>query len=295
MIFNIQRFSTHDGDGVRTVVFYKGCPLRCWWCSNPESQSFGYSILYDKKFCKNFGDCMLAESKNINRRQKGLHINRNNILNPEKLKDTCLSKALTVSGEEKSVEDILTEIKKDIPFYRNDGGVTLSGGEPLSQDDDLVELLQELKKLQISVNIETTLHVKWEKIERCIGNVNIFLADLKHTNKNKFTKYVGGNSLLVMQNFVKLDNSRVNYIVRIPVIPEFNHTKAEIIEMIDFVGSLKNAKEIHFLPYHTFGEEKYKMLDMPYQMKNSRAVKDEELLPYLQYAQEKGFRTKIGG
>ena len=295
MIFNIQRFSTHDGSGIRTVVFYKGCPLSCWWCSNPESQSFEPSILYHKKFCKNFGDCLKTESKAFTRNENGLQIDRTLIENPENIRNVCLTKALSVSGERKNAEEILSEIKKDQPFYRSNGGVTLSGGEPLSQGNDLLELLENLKQLKINVNMETTLHVKWEKVERVIGRLDTFLVDLKHTNKEKFRKYTGGDSLLVMTNLVKLDNSEAKYIVRIPVIPGFNHTEKEIFELIDFVSSLKNAKEIHFLPYHTFGEEKYKMLGLPYKMKGIKRVEDHELDAYLKYAAEKGFRTKIGG
>ncbi len=295
MIFNIQRFSTHDGSGIRTVVFYKGCPLSCWWCSNPESQSFNHDILYHKKICKNFGDCIKAENNAIKRNEIGLQIDRSLIENKESLQNICLAKALTVSGEKKSVEEILTEIRKDLPFYRTDGGVTLSGGEPLSQGQELLELLLNLKNMKVNVNMETTLHIKWGKVERCIGLVDTFLADLKHTNKEKFRKYTGGDSLLVMTNFVKLDQSGANYIIRIPVIPGFNHSEKEIFEMIDFVSSLKNAKEIHLLSYHTFGEEKYKMLDLPYKMKGVKPVEDHELETYIQYAAEKGFITKIGG
>ncbi|WP_346857338.1 glycyl-radical enzyme activating protein [uncultured Draconibacterium sp.] len=296
MIFNIQRFSTHDGNGVRTVVFYKGCPLSCWWCSNPESQSFNYSFLYDKKFCKNFEDCILIEPKSISRSSDGsLQINREQIQNPENLKNTCISKALTVSGEQKSVDEILSEIEKDRVFYGKNGGVTLSGGEPLSQGIYLDELLHALKVRKISVNIETTLHVAWQKIERCIGLVDNFLVDLKHTQKDKLKKYTGGNTSLVMSNLIRLDNAGVNYIVRIPVIPEFNHSEVEITELIDFVSTLKNAREIHFLPYHTFGKEKYQMLGLTYKMGSITAVKHTELEPYIALAQNKGFKTKIGG
>lgn len=295
MIFNIQRFSTHDGNGIRTIIFYKGCPLRCLWCSNPESQSFEPSILYDKKYCKNFGDCIPAEKSAISKTNTGIQINRELIKNPENLKNVCLSKALTVSGENKTVEELLFEIEKDILFYREDGGVTLSGGEPLSQGNDLVELLQQLKEKKISVNMETTLHVKWEKVKRCIGLVDTFLVDLKHIDKLKFKKYTAGDVGLAMTNLVKLDNSGANYIIRIPVIPGFNHSEKEIFEMIDFSASLKNTNEIHFLPYHTFGTEKYKMLGLTYQMDGVKKVEDKELKPYIKYAQLKGFKTKIGG
>jgi len=296
MIFNIQRFSTHDGNGIRTVIFYKGCPLNCWWCSNPESQSFGYSILYNKKFCKTFGDCVQAESEAISTGNgNGIHINRDRIKNPEQLKTTCLSRALTISGENKTPKELLSEVEKDILFYRENGGVTLSGGEPLSQGNDLTELLEQLKHKNINVNIETTLYVKWEKVDRCFGLVDTFLADLKHTDEKKFRKYTNGESNLVLDNLKKLDLSGEKYIIRIPVIPEFNHTEKEMKNMIDFARSLRNAKEIHFLPYHTFGIEKYKMLDLDYRLKNVKRVDENELEPYIRYAQSNGFRTKIGG
>ncbi|MEN8116434.1 MAG: 4Fe-4S cluster-binding domain-containing protein, partial [Bacteroidota bacterium] len=112
MIFNIQRFSTHDGDGIRTIIFYKGCPLRCVWCSNPESQSFGYSLMYDKKSCKNFSDCVKL-NPSISKNGNGIEINRKQLTNIENLKDVCISKALTVSGENRTVEELLTEIEKD--------------------------------------------------------------------------------------------------------------------------------------------------------------------------------------
>ncbi|QGY42227.1 glycyl-radical enzyme activating protein [Maribellus comscasis] len=295
MIFNIQRFSTHDGNGIRTVIFYKGCPLSCWWCSNPESLSFDYSVLYNKKFCKNFGDCILTEKKAISKTKDGIQINRDLIENPEKLKNTCLSKALTISGKNKTAAEILVEIEKDILFFGKNGGVTLSGGEPFAQGENLTTLLQLLKEKKINVNVETTLYVKWDKIERHLTLVDTFLADLKHTNKEKFKKYTGGNVSLVMTNMLKLDNSGAKYIIRIPVIPGFNHSEKEMTEMIDFASSLKNAREIDFLPYHTFGIEKYKMLGIPYLMGNTKNTEDDELEPYMKYAESKGFRTKIGG
>ena len=239
---------------------------------------------------------MLTEPTSISHNSDGsLQIRRESIQNPETLKNTCISKALTVSGEQKSVDEILSEIEKDRVFYGQNGGVTLSGGEPLSQGSELDELLLALKTRKINVNIESTLHVGWQKIERCIGLVDTFLVDLKHTQKDKFKKYTGGNASLVMSNLIRLDSTGVNYIVRIPVIPEFNHSEAEITELIDFAATLKNAKEIHFLPYHTFGKEKYQMLGLKYKMETAKTVKDTKLEPYIALAQDKGFNTKIGG
>ena len=296
MIFNIQRFSTHDGKGIRTIIFYKGCPLRCQWCSNPESQSFGYSVLYNEKYCKNFGDCISTEANAISRKgNPGIQINRELLQHPEKLRNTCVTKALTVSGEQKTVSELLIEIEKDLLFYREDGGVTLSGGEPLTQGNDLVLLLVELKKRNINVNMETSLHVNWEKVERCVGLVDTFLVDLKHTDRDKFKTFTNGDAELVMNNLIKLNDSEAHIIVRIPVIPGFNHSEKEMKQMIDFVATLKNVTEIHFLPYHTFGAEKYKMLGMEYLFGNEKQVQDPELSSYIEYAQLKKFQTKIGG
>ena len=173
MIFNIQRYSTHDGDGIRTLIFYKGCPLQCQWCSNPESQSFTQSILYDSKLCKHFGDCALALPEAIVQDDsKALEIKRKAISEPGKLIDVCASKALTVSGEELSVNEILTEVEKDLPFYNEGGGVTLSGGEPLAQGTELLELLQ--RKMILSSCIPAKMR----------ANVLIFLKNKRENHKN---------------------------------------------------------------------------------------------------------------
>jgi pyruvate formate lyase activating enzyme len=296
MIFNIQRFSTHDGKGIRTIIFYKGCPLCCQWCSNPESQSFGYDVMYDPKYCRNFGDCISTEANAICRNgNHGIRFDRGHLQHPENLRNVCVSKALTVSGEQKTVSELLIEIEKDLLFYREDGGVTLSGGEPLAQGEELVLLLVELKKRNINVNMETSLHVSWKKVERCIGLVDTFLVDLKHTDRDIFNAFTNGDAELVMNNLIKLNDSKAHTIVRIPVIPGFNHSHKEMKQMIDFVTTLNNVTEIHFLPYHTFGSEKYKMLDMEYLFGNEKQVQDPELSSYIEYAQLKKFQTKIGG
>jgi len=296
MIFNIQRFSTHDGNGIRTMIFFKGCPLKCQWCSNPESQSFDSDIMYDRRLCKNFGDCIMAEPVAITAdKENGVSIDRQKISSGNKLAGICPSRAMTVSGENKSLEDIIAEIEMDKVFYGHEGGVTLSGGEPLAQGKELDELLEELKSRNISVNIETSLHVAWQNVERCIGFTDTFLVDLKHIDRNKFYTYTGGNSGLVLENIERLSRENAHVILRIPVIPLFNHSESEMEHMIDYVSTLKNIREIDFLPYHTFGLGKYKMLDMEYLFASKQQVQDSELTDYIQYAKSKGFQVNIGG
>ncbi len=295
MIFNIQRFSTHDGDGIRTLIFFKGCPLHCQWCSNPEGISYDHTILYDKRLCRDLGECMKTESRAIRRiNGHGIRIERGQIAHPEILRDVCPSRALTVVGEEKSVEDLLQEIEKDRPFYRDNGGVTLSGGEPLSQTAFLVPFLRALKERKIPVNVETSLHVKWENIAAVVEGINTFLADLKHTDTKKFRAFTGGNARMVTDNLKKLVAGGARVIIRVPVIPGFNHTQKEMNHIIDYVDSL-GIKEMHFLPYHTLGMEKYRMMNIPYPYEPYKPVRDEEVYPYAEYAQKKGLRTKTGG
>jgi pyruvate formate lyase activating enzyme len=296
MIYNIQRFSTHDGEGIRTMIFYKGCPLRCEWCSNPESQDFEPSVMFNARLCRNLGDCLKAYPSAITQTSEGIVIDRSRIVNPGNLRNLCASGAITVIGENKSVPELLREIEKDIPFYRNShGGVTLSGGEPLSEGPELEELLSELKKRMIDVMIETSLHVRWENIERTLGLVSTYLVDLKHTDREVFLKYTMGDLNIILSNLEKLVSLNENIIIRIPVVPGFNHTFADMKAIIDYTASLKKITEVHFIPYHSLGAGKYKMLGLEYTFGHNKSVDQSELSEYIRYAGEKGFKVKTGG
>lgn len=241
-----------------------------------------------------FGDCIRAGRGNIVSKGNMLKIEREKISDFESLRNICPSKALIVAGEIKSVSQIICEIEKDIPFYEmSGGGVTLSGGEAFSQDPDLKELVIELKRRDIHVSVETSLHVPWETIENYLGLIDVFLADLKHTNLEKFARYTGGNAALVMNNFRKLDRTGKSFIVRVPVIPQFNYSEPELCTIIDFAAGLENAHEINFIPFHSLAREKYAMLGKGYIFENHRNVEKAELDPYVEYAEKKGMTAKI--
>jgi pyruvate formate lyase activating enzyme len=159
----------------------------------------------------------------------------------------------------------------------------------------LISLLKALKRKSIDVSVETSLYVQWENIKRCIGLVGTFLVDLKHTEKEKFNIFTRGNLDLIITNIKKLAGINENIIIRIPVIPDFNHSEIEMTAIIDFIASLTNITEIHFLPYHTLGVEKYNMLGIQYLFGNNQQVDDSSLMPYIKYAQSKGFNARIGG
>lgn len=296
MIYDIQRYSIHDGQGIRTNIFFKGCPLRCRWCSNPESQSFSSEIMFDDQRCQGFGDCTSTGDGAFSFRNHQLEIDRKAISNYQIYHDRCPSKAIRVAGRDPGISEIIREIAKDIPFFhRSGGGITLTGGEPLSQGEGLLKLICDINRANIPIAVETSLHLPWDKILPFIPLVSEFLVDLKHTDQEKFRKYTGGRLKLVLDNLQQLDASQASYRIRIPVIPGFNHTLLEMKQIIDFAGNLIHCRGIDFIPYHKLGVNKYKMLGRPYLMTGFPPVQDPELNPYLDYAHKKGYQVTIGG
>jgi pyruvate formate lyase activating enzyme len=293
-VFNIQRFSIHDGSGVRTIIFFQGCPLSCLWCNNPESLEPYPSIMFDKRLCRRFGDCIKAGKGHIFSRENNLVINRDHISDASFLKDICPSGALTVVGKEMSPDEILAEVEKDITFYTmSGGGVTFSGGEPFAQEAGLKVLIAKLKLKGIHISAETSLHLPWGTIDDYFEQIDVFLADLKHTDAEKFTRFTGGNAALVLDNFRKLDAKGKSFIVRVPVIPRFNFSRSELCSIIDFAAGLKNALEINFIPFHSLAGEKYAMLGKEYPYSGERNIEKADLSGYVEYSVQKGLNAKI--
>jgi pyruvate formate lyase activating enzyme len=296
MIFNIQRFSIHDGAGIRTNIFFKGCPLKCMWCSNPESQSFSPEIMFDDLRCQRFGDCVKTGDGAFSLRNNHLAINRAAISNTHLYDEICPAKALSVVGYEKNVPQVIKEIEKDFHFYRQSGGgITLTGGEPFAQGEDLWDLILALNEKKVPVAVETCLHLPWEEIKPFIPFISEFLIDLKHVDAKKFRTFTGGDVNLVLGNLRQLDSSQASYRLRIPVIPGFNHSLAEMQRIIDFADTLKNCQYIDLIPYHSLGKNKYKMLGKPYPFEGIPSAQNRELEPYRHYAEKKGYQVKIGG
>jgi len=293
-VFNIQRYSIHDGEGIRTNIFFKGCQLSCMWCNNPESIDPAPSIMFDERLCQQFGDCLKIGQGQIYNDNGRLVIKRDLISDASIYNNICPSKAIIISGQDLNVSQILKEIEKDIPFYKmSGGGVTLTGGEPLAQGSELKDLIIELKKREINVSVETSLHLTWEVIENFIEVIDVFLTDLKHVDTVKFRKFTGGDASLVMNNFKNLNKTGKNFIVRVTVIPTFNFSKEELFSIIDFASSLTNASEINFIPYHSLAKEKYSMLGKEYLFGNHSKVEKTELKPFTDYAEQKGHIAKI--
>ncbi len=296
MIFNIQKFATQDGSGVRTVVFFKGCPLRCLWCSNPESQSFDHELMYEKVKCISCMECINA-SKNgeVVLKNNSISIDSSKKIESAKYRDLCPARALSVVGEAKSVDEIMTEVLKDKAFYdQSGGGVTISGGEPFAQPELLSELLKALKNNDISVFIETCLHVDWHKIETNLDKIDCILADLKHTNADKYKKFTGGNVNLPLDNFKKLSKANVKVRFRIPIIPGFNDSIEEMTDILNFAASLGTIKDVDLIPYHRFGKGKYESLFREFNFKEEvTEIPQEKLNAFLKLCDERNLNGEI--
>lgn len=275
IIFNIQRYSLHDGGGIRTVIFFKGCPFRCPWCSNPESQNFNAEVMKKKNLCINCSSSSVYKCK----------------VNP----DDCPTGALEVVGKEYTVEEVLKEVKKDIVFYETTGGgVTLSGGEPLSQGIFVIELLKELKKLGINTAIETTGIGKWDIMNEISENVDIVLWDFKIMDKNKSTEIICADVELMKTNFAKIIKKSVMVIPRLPLIPGYTAHLENIKEIIEFVSGF-GIKEVDILPFHQYGSSKYKALGRKYNLKYLKLLSENEIKDIQNFIQRYEIIAVIGG
>lgn len=251
-IFDIQRFSVHDGPGVRTIVFLKGCYLRCKWCCNPESQSF-----------------------EIEQMTRG-------------------GKTETV-GEDKTVREIMETVERDRVYYRRSGGgLTLSGGESLVQYEFAAALLRAAKETGINTAIESTACADYSRIRAILPYLDTYLMDVKHINPDKHKEFTGRDNALILENARKLADEKCNLIVRVPVIPTFNDTPQEIYDIAAFARSI-GVKEIHLLPYHRLGTDKYKALGREYLMGHVDLIPKERIATLQNVASSVGMICRIGG
>lgn len=299
MIFNIQRYSTHDGPGIRTVVFLKGCSLGCLWCQNPESRSRKQELLFDKRLCMEGCDlCHQTAPDVIERTSDGLLIQREKLTEQHflQLQECCPTQALTVCGTQADLDAIITTVMRDRPFYeRSGGGLTLSGGEPFMQPDLTHALLQRCHADGIHTAVETCLAVPWSYIEPALDDIDLFLADLKHTDPEPFKQWTNGSAQRVMDNLKKIANAGKSLVIRVPIIPDFNADETSLRHIIDFTADELHVSDIHFLPYHTLGMNKYVLLNQPY-LAAKRPLEAPELLRFAEdYAHAKGLTVTLRG
>ena len=260
MIFAIKSFEIHDGDGIRTTVFFKGCPLRCKWCHNPESFFAKKEIFFDKALCKNCMKCVcLCEANTI---QNSKHIfDREKCILCGKCQEICLSGALEIVGQNISAEKIAEQVLKDELFMKGSGGgVTFSGGEPLMQVDFCVELAKLLKSKDINIAIDTCAYVSKEAIDKIIPYTDTFLFDIKAIDDDVHKACTGVSNKQILKNIKYADSLGIPMEIRYPFVPTLNDGEAE--KIVEFAKNLTNVKCIRVLAYHSYAERKYEALGL---------------------------------
>lgn len=266
-VFDIQRLCVHDGPGIRTTVFLKGCSLHCFWCHNPESIQSQKQLMIFRDKCIGCGRCVdVCPSKAHRFRDQEHLFDRNRCTGCGACALACPAKALKLSGNCMTAEQVMQEIRKDISFYKTSGGgVTFSGGEPLLQARFLEELLYSCRENGIHTAIETAGNVPWENVECVLPLTGLFLYDLKVMDPRLHRQFTGSGNQRCLANLKRLAEQNVPLRVRIPVIPTVNDTEAAMVEIQSFLRGLARKVEIELLPFHKWGLSKYNSLDIPYQ------------------------------
>ena len=288
-IFNIQKFSIHDGPGIRTTVFLKGCPLQCLWCSNPESQLEKVQILYDEQKCVHCLNCVNScPQKAIENKNNHIHIHFNKCVGCLQCVHNCYQQALSHEGEYKDVDEVVRVCLQDQDFYEeSDGGVTISGGEGMSQPDFVKALVNKLKDEDIHVAIETTGYIQPQIFQDLALLFDLLLFDVKHYDSEQHFLGTAVHNELIIQNLQWAIDQGIEVLPRIPVIPDFNASLEDAKGLAKLLQSV-GAKRVQLLPFHQFGEKKYELLNRDYHLKNKKALHKEDLQDYQNIFLEQG-------
>lgn len=294
-LFNIQRYSLHDGPGIRTIPFLKGCPLTCKWCSNPESQRPQPEIIFQKSNCIQCGKCFEACSFGAISSQNPYLVDRQRCTGCGECAKVCPTGALLMKGKRMTVWEVVQELQKDENVYRrSNGGITLSGGEPLSQPEFTRELLRACKEKGWHTAMETTGLAPKDVIESVFPFVDLALTDIKAIDPAIHKEATGVSNQLILENLIKISYiTRVS--VRIPLIPGVNDDLASIRAIAGFAKLMNNVETIHILPYHNYGENKYELLGRIYPMDGTRFVADDRVNEFKSEIESMGFTCHIGG
>ncbi len=262
LVFDIKKYSINDGPGIRTTVFLKGCPLKCWWCHNPESQ---------RTLPKEFSGCSFKWNFNS-------------------------SSNRGIIGTEISADELMIHIEKDIPFYEeSEGGVTFSGGEPMLQINFLHEILNQCKRKDIHTAIDTTGYTDYANFEMINKLTDLFLYDLKLMNDDLHKQYTGVPNKVIKENLIKISSEENKIILRIPVIPNITDTNDNLDEMIEFISSLKNIRGINLLPYHKSAENKYEKMNIENKLSHIIPPTSDEMNSIQNKFETLNLPVKIGG
>ncbi len=298
IVFNIQKYSVHDGPGIRTIVFLKGCPLSCQWCSNPESQSAAPQLAYNRNKCITSDECgkcqnVCADNALVQADENKISVNWAACSNCLACTEVCPAGALITYGEEHNVKEVIDAVEKDAAFYaRSGGGLTLSGGEPFAQPKFAIALLKEAKRRYIKTAVESCGMASKESLLEGMKYCNTLMYDIKSMDAEKHERYTGYSNKTIIDNFVAIRKTypNLNIRVRTPVIPGFNNTEKDIRDIIEFLKDYDVEYEL--LPYHRLGTQKYESTGRDYLL-GEISLDNEEFLKLKAIADELAEKVEI--
>ena len=295
VILHIMRFSVHDGPGIRTAVFFKGCPLACWWCHNPESQNLEPEVLYSADRCRLCGDCAAACPHGAIERTAARMTVTGDCRLCATCVDACGAEARSVAGRTMTVTEIVTEIERDVVFFdESGGGVTFTGGEPLGQPELLEALLHACRERRIHTTIETCGAATRETVLRLGGLADLILYDLKILDPSRHRQYTGASNRHILENLEALVTAGRPVTVRLPVVPGINDGPADVRAACDYLAKL-NLTRVDLLPYHRAGAEKYRRLGREYRLVQTAPPTDAAMAAMAAEMEAVGIPVRIAG
>ncbi len=290
-VFDIRRYSIHDGPGIRTTVFFKGCPLDCQWCHNPEGKSFKAELMLRPGRCISCGACIDACQPDAIDDEH--NTNRERCDACGKCTVVCVAEARQLTGREMSVDEVMTEIERDRVFFeQTGGGVTFTGGEPLSQPRFLKSLLIECRSRGLQSTVDTSGYATWQVLEEIQPFVDLFLYDLKLMDSNRHYQWTGVTNEKILSNLRKLAELNQNFLIRIPIIPGINDDEENLRQTGAFLASLPAQPTVELLPYHSIATSKYEGLGLEYRMDKIQPPSAEEMQAHAAVLKEFGLQVK---
>ncbi len=278
-IFDIRKYSIHDGPGIRTAVFFKGCPLECRWCHNPEGRSYQPELIFRPARCILCDDCLtVCPNDAVTRLRDEIQIDRIRCKVSGKCAEVCNAEALQVVGRTVTVEQVVAEIERDFVFYdQSGGGVTFGGGEPLAQPHFLLELLSACRSRSLHTAVDTSGFTPWKILDEIRPLVDLFLFDLKLMDEIRHRQWTGVSNTKILSNLRKLSELGHQILIRIPIIPGINDDEENLGQTAAFLTSLPNVPPVELLPYHNIAEGKYAGLGMNYTLTDIQPPSQEQM------------------
>lgn len=279
MIFNIQKCSIHDGYGLRTLVFFKGCPLRCKWCANPESQEYWPEIMESQSKCIGCGACLRGcPNSAITVEDDGPRINRGLCKNCFKCTDSCYASSKHQIGKDYDIEELYKQIERDSVFYSiKGGGVTFSGGEPLTQPKYLTEIAKICSERGIDVAVESCGCGNYSEFKQALPYIGSMFIDIKHIDSDRHKFLTGSGNEIILDNIRRIAQSGIHITIRTPVIPGLTSSYENITGIAEFLCTIPEIKEYELLAYHQFGVNKYNALGRKYELEDVQPPSDDEM------------------